>query len=247
MRSPRGHNSLAQAGIRTRKGIWELHPCLRSPHPTPSPDPHEIYQRPVWSPRAGTSVRRPPSPLRPRSAGSGHSGLVPSACVEAVNGADRDRQTDRHQLRERQRQGRERDAGESTPEPNVVAAAASACPPPNSLSRTLASPKRMGHCEAALQADALVHQQLPEERGRAAWGPSGGARRRGALHGGAEVGPGNQGLFRRSGAEPRTEKRARPRPSLCVSHRGLWGKLRHSIPATLFSKSIFNYIFICFI
>lgn len=107
----------------------------------------------------------------------------------------------------------------------MVAAAASACPP-NSLSWTLASPKRMGHCEAALQADALVHQQLPEERGGAAWGPSGGARRRGALHGGVEAGPGNQGLFRRSGAEPRTEQRARPRPLLCVSHRGLWGKLR---------------------
>lgn len=87
------------------------------------------------------------------------------------------------------------------PEPNVVAAATSACPP-NSLSQTLASPKRMGYCEAALQADALVHQQLPEERGGAAWGPPGGARRCGALHGGAEAGPGNQGLFRRSGAEP---------------------------------------------
>ena len=43
----------------------------------------------------------------------------------------------------------------------------------------LASPQRMGHGEAPLQANALVHQELPEEPGGAAWGAPRGARPRG--------------------------------------------------------------------
>lgn len=65
-------------------------------------------------------------------------------------------------------------------------------PPPaggsSDPSSSPASPQRMGHGEAPLQADALVHQELPEEPGGAARGVPGRARPRcrgrrgGALH-----------------------------------------------------------------
>lgn len=158
--------------------------------------------------------------------------LVPSACIEAVNGGYRRTETVTNCERERAER-RKRLADRRTPD-SSVAVTAPACHP-KSLSLTLLpSPQRMGHREAALQADALIHQQLPEERGGAARGPPGGARRCGALHGPAGSGLRKLDLFRCSGAEQ--EDQAPPRPSLCISHPGGHCRaLRLTIPTALFS------------
>lgn len=66
--------------------------------------------------------------------------------------------------------------------------------PADPSSSLLPSPQRMGHGEAPLQADALVHQELPEEPGGAARGVPGGAGPRGR---GRRGGP----LHRRDGVE----------------------------------------------
>lgn len=100
-----------------------------------------------------------------------------------------------------ERQGREeRRADRQTPDPSV-AVAAPACHPKSLPLTLIPSPQRMGHREAALQADALIHQQLPEEPRGAAQGLPGGARRCGALHGGVEPGFGKPNLFSCSEAE----------------------------------------------
>ena len=108
----------------------------------------------------------------------------------------------------------------------------------------LASPQRMGHGEAPLQANALVHQELPEEPGGAAWGAPRGARprgrggSRGTLHRQDRVEAGrstgcagpfldSHGGGARRGANPR-----RTRPAFAAGPaqgppRGHMGKLRH--------------------
>lgn len=128
--------------------------------------------------------------------------------TEIVTNCERDRE-----------ERKERRVDRRTPDPSV-AVAAPACHP-KSLSLTLVpSPQRMGHREAALQADALIHQQLPEEHGGAAQGLPRGARRHGALHGWVEPGFGKPNLFRCSGAE--REDQAPP----TALHLPPWGKLQ---------------------
>lgn len=101
------------------------------------------------------------------------------------------------------------------------------------------SPQRMGHGEAPLQADALVHQELPEEPGGAARGVPGRAgprcrgRRGGALHRRDSVEAGRsvgRGTFsgRPRGRGPRRGDRGRTAPPHHWSvpgrsHPGKWG------------------------
>lgn len=149
-------------------------------------------------------------------------------------------------------QGRQTDEGQSAHAPARDAAPAPARPDgglPTSTWRSrgpssspVPSPQRMRHGEAPLQADALVHQELPEEPGGAARGVPGGARpggrggRGGTLHrrGGVEAGrSAGRGTF---SGQPRGRgrgegtARAPPRPAtgpFWAAPTGQMGTLRH--------------------